>query len=197
MTQSSVQGGGGAVALTADLIARAVIAAARSYGDDPLAAMMARRSGRRCLAPAATGICQATGADMARVARIIGFNPHNIGRARSVAGFDLASVAAERAARFCGWRPETRASVVGGAGPEIVRAPIGPVNGVRTLTAKAAQREVLQALRAGPATGTELIARVRLAEGQVRDAVAELRASGQVVRDTPPECEQYTYRVAG
>lgn len=172
--------GGGAVPLTADLFARAVIAAARSYGDDPVRALEVDRGRtRRCLAPAAAGICRATGASMARVSRIMGVRANNIARAKEADGFQLASMAAERAAKFATWRPESRASVVGGAAAYIApmaAPPLGPVNGVRMLTAKAAERAVLGSLGVLPATGVELMARLQLGEGQVRQALQDLAA---------------------
>lgn len=71
-----------AVPLTADLCARAIIASARSYGDDPVAAMspIAFRGAksRRCVTPAALAIVQATGCSRPRLCQILGIDYYSL-----------------------------------------------------------------------------------------------------------------------
>lgn len=71
-----------AVPLTADLCAIAIIAAARSYGDDPVAAMspVAFRGAksRRCVTPAALAIVQATGCSRPRLCQILGIDYYSL-----------------------------------------------------------------------------------------------------------------------
>ena len=68
--------------LTADICARAIVAAARCYGDDPVAAMspIAYRGtkSRRCVTPAALAIVQATGCSRPRLWRILGIDYYNL-----------------------------------------------------------------------------------------------------------------------
>jgi hypothetical protein len=59
--------------LTAELFARAVVASARSYGDDPIKAIEAKTGIlRRCLAPAVVGIAGATREDLRGVCTVLG-----------------------------------------------------------------------------------------------------------------------------
>lgn len=66
-----------------DLIAHAVIGAARAYGDCPLLACRPlKNQDRRCLAPAILGLHDATAEPEARFARILGIAPHTVTRAK-------------------------------------------------------------------------------------------------------------------
>lgn len=119
-------GGGAAktlVPLTADVCARAIIAAAAAYGDDPLRALAAK-SGRlrRCLAAAADGLMEATWQPAPIVSRVLGIATNNVAAAVRNNGetFRAASRAASRAANYAGWRPEARVSVVGGQAPDVI-----------------------------------------------------------------------------
>lgn len=71
-----------AVPLTADLCARAIVAAARTYGDDPVAAVGRKRHRgdrtRRCLIPAALAIVQATGCSRPRLCQILGVDYYSL-----------------------------------------------------------------------------------------------------------------------
>lgn len=71
-----------AVPLTADLCARAIIASARSYGDDPVAAMspiaVRGAKSRRCVTPAALAIVQATGCSRPRLCQILGIDYYSL-----------------------------------------------------------------------------------------------------------------------
>lgn len=75
-----------AVPLTADLCARAVIAAARVLGEDPVLALTGPKikgagSVRRCLCPAALAIVGATGLARQTVCRIIGADKFGLAQA--------------------------------------------------------------------------------------------------------------------
>ena len=105
-------------ALTADAIARGIIATARHFGDDPIVAMTSKSAqNRRCLAPAAFGIAKAAGVPIVKVATLLGLNSATPGvvRTRDAEGFERAAFAAEDAVRahLIAKRPKT-----------MVRAPI-------------------------------------------------------------------------
>ena len=91
------------IALTPDLFARAVIASALSYGDDPVAAVVAA-SGKtkRSLPPAALGIARATGIPKGRACAILGLRLNTACAARGHDGvtFQRAQDTAYDAARF-------------------------------------------------------------------------------------------------
>lgn len=122
----------------ADLWARAIIAAAQVYGDDPVEALTsdhahARASKRRSLPAACLGIAEATGLSVGRVAPVLALQPSTV-RARKVRApreFKAAWKAAARAVEYACWRPEAAESVaqaageldlVGAAVAEVVRA---------------------------------------------------------------------------
>jgi hypothetical protein len=85
--------------VTADLVARAVIAAAAVYGDDPAGAVAARAGrARRCLAPAAAGLARALGLSERRGARLLGLSSASISRAGARHGSFALAVSAARAA---------------------------------------------------------------------------------------------------
>ncbi|MCA3740205.1 hypothetical protein, partial [Phenylobacterium sp.] len=66
----------------ADLWARAIIAAARAYGDDPVEAL-AGTAQRRCLQAACLGIVQATGLSIGEVATRLGLQPSAVRRMKT------------------------------------------------------------------------------------------------------------------
>jgi hypothetical protein len=91
------------VAVSADVIAWAVVASARVFGDDPVAALSggARlRGARRCLPPAVVGVARATGAQEASLARMLGLptgtvqgaKAHQKGRYREALAAVIAAV---------------------------------------------------------------------------------------------------------
>lgn len=91
------------VAVSADVIAWAVVASARVFGDDPIDALSggARvRGTRRCLPPAVVGVARATGAQEASLARMLGLptgtvqgaKAHQKGRYREALAAVIAAV---------------------------------------------------------------------------------------------------------
>jgi hypothetical protein len=95
-------GGSQAVALTADLVARAIIAAARSFGDDPVMACTSRaKDKRRSLVAAAGGLAVAGICTARRASAVLGLNPTSVGGARCGRreNFDRAQTAAAEAVR--------------------------------------------------------------------------------------------------
>ncbi len=109
---SAATGGG----LTADLIARAIIAAARSYGDDPQRALQSRAGTmRRSVMPAVGALLQETDLSRARLGKILDCNPRNLSRASKAPGYAEAERAARGAVAYARWRPEAAESVVGAA----------------------------------------------------------------------------------
>ncbi len=110
----------------ADVWARAIIAAARVFGDDPIEAVAAapERGGggkRQTLPAACLGIAKVSGQPVGRVAPILGLQPAHV-RARKAHGgsdFRRAVQAAERAAQYALWRPEAAESVAGSASGDL------------------------------------------------------------------------------
>lgn len=108
--------GGGLTApvLTADLVARAVIAAAISFGDDPIAAMMSSsRSLKRVRVAAAGGLSVAGVCTLRRAARVLDVRDTSVSTARSSArpDFDRAELAAAEAATWT-WAAKAEAPSV-------------------------------------------------------------------------------------
>lgn len=86
--------------LTAELFARAIIASAVSFGDDPAEALTTTlRLRRRCLAPAVIGLVRATNVHLDRIAGILALKVSNITAAaeRASPGFVRAAEAAREA----------------------------------------------------------------------------------------------------
>jgi hypothetical protein len=123
-------GGGGALVLTADLVARAIIAAALAYGDDPVRACTSLgKVQRRSLVAAAGGLARAEVCPVKRATSVLGVRPSGLYSARTkrLPAFLGAETAAMRAVEFAMWRPEAAESVVGGeAEDEAVLPPPEP-----------------------------------------------------------------------
>lgn len=159
--QDPADAGGGAreqtrIQLTADLCARAIIAAAREYHDDPVAACVStNRGGRRALSAAASAIARVTGETPGRISLLFGFSRSMVSVARHEkrGPFRRAEAAAERAARYAGWRPEARASVLAGvAADDVAATPASAPEPERELRrfaarAKAESREAIRSTR--------------------------------------------------
>lgn len=107
---------------TADLFARAIIAAAGVYGDDPVAACLpgSATQARRALTAAAGGITLALDCATGPVTRVLGVGRSTVftARCKKQGAYLAAELAAKRAAEFATWRPEAAESRVAGAGPE-------------------------------------------------------------------------------
>lgn len=90
------------IPLSPDLVARAVVASARSYGDDPIYACTAKRGVmRRSLKAAAMGLHAAMGGDLSRYCKVLRISDKNLYHARrgakEGAPILVAAAAAERA----------------------------------------------------------------------------------------------------
>jgi len=88
---------------SADLYARAIIAAAVNYGDDPIEALTVKSGlARRCVAPAITGLARGSQAAISDICRTLGYRTTSISQARSLGGvrFQKAQDAAEEAVRY-------------------------------------------------------------------------------------------------
>lgn len=205
---------GPAPQITADLAARAVIAAARAYGDDPVRAVEVDRGPpRRAVTAAAAGLSVATGATFARVAQVLQIRKQNLSRSRAAGGelFAAAVAAAEGAVRAAmtsasaslapqppklfvpGVRslPAPATSLVHGTpanGP--VPRPVGKV---RVLTAAAARRQVLEVLQLEPSTAPDIMEILNLGEGQVRHALGELCEEREITH-TPLTAEGWRFQ---
>lgn len=86
-----------------DLYARAVIAAAVSYGDDPIVAMTSEQyRGRQALVPAAVAISEVLAIDLTVTANVFGLKPNSLraSRAKGSHEFVKAKAAAEEALRW-------------------------------------------------------------------------------------------------
>lgn len=187
------------IELTADLIAQAIVASARSYGDDPARAM-AVQSGprRRCITPAVLGLSIAADLPMTHVARVIGVTLSNVNRSRARGGeaFERALRAARRAVEDAIWRSDAVAldvpRVVAKAAVSVVaptaeasfdRLRTALVHKPPMLAAGAARRRVREALQAARYTAPGLVAALGLSEAQVRQALRELRDAGEAAHD--------------
>lgn len=118
-------GGGSTNRLTADLVARAVVAAAMSYGDDPAVAMTSKaKKARRALTAAAGGLMMQKIAGSVDVAKALAIAPTSIftARSRATADFLAAQLAASRAVSYACWRPQD----FQGEGEAAAAAPAAP-----------------------------------------------------------------------
>lgn len=169
--------------LTADLVACAVVGAARSYGDDPVEAMTAQ-SGmmKRSLAPAIEGLARATGVTRRRAAAVLGVMEVSLSRAKARGGerYGAAVAAAEAAVRA---GPMAVADTEPRALPPAIRepAPVFAHRSRRIVAPRVVRAEVLAALASGQKTGPELMAALGVGEGAIRAALSGLKDDGAVV----------------
>lgn len=110
--------------LTADLCARAIIAAARAFGTDPVRAMTDHPKSRHKKALTAAGaalrrVLETPWADLERVLQV---KQHTVYAVRSRPGFLAGELAAARAIEFATWRPEAAESVAGGEAQDELEA---------------------------------------------------------------------------
>ena len=97
------------IPLSADLVARAVIAAAVHYGDDPERALTVERGIlKRCLKPAALGLHAALGGDANRYARVLGLDLKNVYKDRTPTVLRAAQAVADAVSYAMGpkWKPQ-------------------------------------------------------------------------------------------
>jgi hypothetical protein len=195
------------IVLTAELVARAVIAAAGACGDDPVKACTChpQSTARRSLSAAAAGLHRA-GATYDQVERVLGVKRSTLYAARSAGkpSFVLAETAAMRAAEGRIKEPPLRIPVEhdlpmvkapaietvepGGCAPpvEIVRAPRAPIAKpakLRTLAPAAVRREILGVLAPEPCTAPDLAEILSLSEAAVRQGLRELAEAHEVAHD--------------
>lgn len=191
--------------LTAELVARAIVAAARAYGDDPVRAMTGEAPIiRRALAPAAAGLVAAGLVREGRISKLLGLGESVMGNARRRASepYLRAARAAEAALHAAASRairvpvefdtpmiePPVGATVVefvepGGCAPPVGVVRTAPPKPRRTITPVAARREVLRILAIEPCTAPELMEVLGLSEAQVRQALRELAEDRAVNHD--------------
>lgn len=122
----------------ADLWARAILAAARAYGDDPVEVLTDPRRRLLVRLAACLGIVQATGLSIGEVATRLGLQPSAVRRMKTEGNhvFKAAVRAAARAVEYACWRPEAAESVVqsvgemdrvGEAGVEVIAPEAAPL----------------------------------------------------------------------
>jgi hypothetical protein len=167
----------------ADVWARAIIAAARSFGDDPVEAVVAppargRAGKRRSVAAAVLGISEAAGVPVERVAQVLGLRPSSVRvrKMRPTRDFRAAWRASARAAQYALWRPEAAESALGSASGDLDLA------GLRTA-----------------AMGHDVMVRVAeaLAPAPVADWEAELAQAVEALTEPPPHIARPHAPVAG
>ncbi|MCA3742301.1 hypothetical protein [Phenylobacterium sp.] len=146
----------------ADVWARAIIAAARSFGDDPVEAVVAppargRAGKRRSLPAACLGIAKVSGLGVGRVAPVLGLQPNAVRaiKGRGGADFRRAVQSAERAAQYALWRPEAAESVAGSASGDLDLAGEGAAEALAPAPVADWQAELAQAVEALPAPVVE------------------------------------------
>jgi hypothetical protein len=176
--------------LTADLYARAIIAAAASYGDDPVAACEARRGPvRRSLAPAVVALSRVLQKPRREVARALGIDAGNLARAEFTPGFEAAFERAEAAVRQATSPPVVTVHPPAlephpEPEPPAARAPLPPHAGKRrVLSAGRVRAEVLTVLGEDPSTVPELAQLVGVSEAAVRQVLSTLAEQGTVRGD--------------
>lgn len=197
----------------ADVWARAIIAAARVFGDDPIEAVAAapERGGggkRQTLPAACLGIAKVSGQPVGRVAPVLGLQPAHV-RARKAHGgadFRRAVQAAERAAQYALWRPEAAESVAGSASGDLDlaglrTAAMDPDVIVRAVEALAPapvadwQAELAQAVEALPDKGVIFQSPRRGGKSRLRAALLE--AAEAPAAEPPPHIARPHAPVAG
>lgn len=181
--------------LTADLCARAVIASARIYRDDPLRALTAKRGAlRRSVAPAVCALSGVMKVPLTAAARVLGLNSDGIpGLKKRSARFLEAQAAAEGSLLAYvepleapgGVRKNIPAEALKRAGASTPHSPssagsAAPLALPRMMAAGRVRREVLASLREEASTGPELMQLVGVGEGQIRDTLSGLKAEGLV-----------------
>lgn len=167
-----------------DLWARAVIASARSYGDDPVEAMTsAVRTARRCLPAAASAMALVLNIHVYRAAPPLGLAASTVRSAKTLkrGGFAMAEAAALRALSFAAWRPEARASVV--AAPCVPHTPralhIDPNPRLRPLPSAAEDAEIARAAAERGARASAKPSWVELTDGRsLGDRIMDVLADG-------------------
>jgi hypothetical protein len=199
----------------ADVWARAIIAAARVFGDDPIEAVAAaptrgRGSKRRSLPAACLGIAKVSAHPVGRVAPVLGLQPSAVRAMKTHGGADFrrAVQAAERAAQYALWRPEAAESVAGSASGdlEIARPTVAAmdadvmaraVEGLFTGPALAAdwQAELAQAVEALPEKGVIFQSPRRAGKSRLRAALLE--AAEAPAAERPPHIARPHDPVAG
>jgi hypothetical protein len=109
----------------ADVWARAIIAAAAVYGDDPVVAVTSPsargRFERRSLAPACYALAEGLGVPVAQAARQLGLDPKLVWRRRTTAAWPFRDAlrAARGAVDYAHWRPEAAESALGSASGDL------------------------------------------------------------------------------
>lgn len=180
--------------LSAETIARGIIAAAVSIGDDPIQTCTTRKySQRRALAPAAHGIAAACGVKLHRVCTILGLNPNSASVVKSK-GPDYYE-RAERAARDAvAWHLKVQAAreVALTEKPGRIASWLRPQFRVpeKVCAQSPAGDRVLLALRKAPASAPNLAIMLDLKELVVADALRQLEQQGLVEGGGVPDAGQ-------
>lgn len=190
----SVQNGGGRMpSLTADLAARAVIAAAASMGEDPIAALTGPTQKLRRVRMAAAAGLQVAGV-CTLTAGAIALNVHvvSVSRARNAeaSDFDRAEAAAAAAAGWALKAEAERAAEVAARVPAPAPPPVRHSDmAVRPpVTVEAPLRDRLtEVLRLGPQTPPSLAILCDAKELDVTRALSALEHEGRVVGLPVPE----------
>lgn len=190
--------------LTADLFARAIIAACVSYGDHPIAAIQAAPGSnyRRAMAPALYGLHEATGISRLRLCRIAGVSSEGSRSARQRGGdsFRKAQEAAREAVAYHVRGQELVAARVAALEPAPKPAAVAapqhrpPVFFARdpalTQGVKNADRPVtdlvLEALARGPLNTMSIAFQIDRKELSVSSALSQLAHEG-LVSSSPVE----------
>jgi hypothetical protein len=164
----------------ADVWARAIIAAARSFGDDPVETVVgpsvwASGSKRQSLSAACLGIAKVSGQPVGRVAPILGLQPAHVRARKSRGGADFrrAVQAAERAAQYALWRPEAAESVAGSASGDFDLAGEGAAEALAPAPVADWQAELAQAVEALPDKGAIFQSPRRGGKSRLRAALLE------------------------
>ena len=184
--------------LTADVIAHAIVASAKAYGDDPVRVLLSRGGPtRRCITPAAEALCLLTGYSYAKLAPVLQIAPRGTSRARLNGGdaYERAFEAAEARLRELGLQRSSFPPLKeeSAAPAPLAAAPAEPAAtrvAPETATTPAYAAGDLAALVArrlgdGPSSARTLALHLNAPECEILEALSALEADGKVRPGAP------------
>jgi hypothetical protein len=195
----------------ADVWARAIIAAAAVYGDDPVVAVTSPsargRFERRSLAAACCALAEGLGVPVAQAARQLGLDPKVVWGRRKTAAWPFRDAlrAARGAVDYAHWRPEAAESALGSASGDLDlaglrTAAMDPDVIVRAVEALAPppvadwQAELAQAVEALPEKGVIFQSPRRGGKSRLRAALLEA-AEAPAAEPSPPPTQSIDGRI--
>lgn len=172
----------------AQTIAVAIVASAKVFGDDPVAALTG--GPRRCLPPAACALV-ASGEGMAAICRVLGLNPGSVKavRTRPYGAFQPAMAAAVDAVARHRAKPSPAPSALPPAAPKanLIQVPRKPIAPGLQVPAESLGGRILAALARGPGTPRGLATILDAKEELVGREINMLQHAGRIRAGDMPE----------